>query len=151
MIHGSATFDAMQKKMKPNWIYLYISSFLLIAGSTIYLLFRQNVIFLSWLDSDLLNNIHIDTNSDNMCMYFVLYCLPDSLWYAALLTIQLVFDDNIEIKTFGIIATTPFVLEIMQYADLMAGTFDWYDLITYLLTLLLFILCAKKHFIRSHH
>lgn len=129
-------------------IYYIISILLLMAGAAIYLTCRHDIIFISMINTEILNTIRIEIKSDNLFMYLLRYCLPDGLWYASLLTTQLVIDSKIYIYMFLVVSSTPFVLELMQYFHFMPGTFDWLDIITYLLTLIIFILCVKKHFYR---
>ncbi len=127
-----------------------ISSTLLIAGALIYALFRQEVLFLTHIPSDLLSKIKIDIDYNNCTAvtYFLIFCLPDALWYAALLIFQsALLEKNITAKFVFIVSVLlPFIYEMMQKASLIPGTFDWMDIFTYLLTLLILFLCQRKHF-----
>lgn len=127
-----------------------LSLILLIFGTSIYLFFRQDVVFLSWISKDVLdflkNDIPKIDNSDSLLVYFMLYCLPDALWYAALLTIQIPFYKYGAVNRFltlvGILL--PFVLEVLQYLMIIRGTFDLLDILTYLSTLIIITLCDRK-------
>lgn len=46
---------------------------------------------------------------------------------------------------FCIAASVPFVLEILQYMEIIPGTFDIIDICVYVLTLTIFILCLRKN------
>lgn len=132
-----------------------ISSTLLIAGTLIYVLFRQQVLFLTHIPSDLLAKIKINIDYSNCTAvtYFLIFCLPDALWYAALLIFQsALLEKNITAKFIFIASVLlPFIYEMMQKASLIPGTFDWMDIFTYLLTLLILFLCQKKHFYQLLH
>lgn len=123
---------------------------LLAIGSIIYLIFRQNVFFLSWIDEDFLRVFHNDSSfiEKNWLGEFILYSLPDGLWYAALLIIliplgQINSQLNRSLIIIGILL--PFILEILQFFRMLIGTFDTIDLITYVLTFLIIMLCERKY------
>ena len=69
---------------------LYTASVLLTLGSLIYFTLRQNVLFLEPLaGTKLLESVKLDiTYNGNVFVYLLLFCLADSLWYAALLVLQ---------------------------------------------------------------
>ncbi len=126
---------------------IYVAMLLLFTGSLVYLLFRQDVIFLSRVNQDVLHIFHISIErNDNILIYILLYCLPDGLWYAALLVFQVSFIQygNINKFLFGVAVVLPFLLEILQLVHCIPGTFDLYDITTYLTTLLIFMLCKKN-------
>jgi hypothetical protein len=82
----------------------------------------------------------------NPLVYFLLFCLPDVLWYYALLLLQKQFyNDSIFSKVLLICTVLlPFVLEIMQYFRILSGTFDFADIVFYLFTLVIFIFLWNK-------
>lgn len=138
---------AMQKN-------IYAALLLLVAGGAIYATCRQDVIFLApFRNSKWLELTHIDIQySGNVFVYFLLFCLSDTLWYFALLLLQVQFYSGCLASkiTFYFAVALPFVLELLQYLDVIYGTFDFIDLIFYLLTLLIFLLlCQKKFFYKS--
>ena len=124
---------------------------LMAVGSLIYLVCRQDVIFISWIDHNLLNSIYlpISGHKHNILFYIFLYCLPDALWFASLLMLQIPFvrfgTQNKLIFLFSVLL--PFLLETMQCLGLIIGTFDWLDIITYFITIIIFVLCERKQFI----
>lgn len=129
-------------------IYRIITAILfLVIGMCIYLLFRQDVIFLRWVDSDILDCLHVKI-SDNVSsgwVYMLLYCLPDALWYAALLILQIPFYRGglLNRMLLYLCIVLPYIMEILQYIGLMPGTFDWFDILTYFITLIILLLCEK--------
>jgi len=132
--------------MKKN-IYQALSLFVI--GSGIYATCRQNVIFLIPLkNTKLLEWIKIDIHyhSGNIFTYFFLFCLPDALWYLALLLIQIQFHSQSTIGKFLFYFSVvlPFILEFMQYFGVLLGTFDIVDVSFYLLTLLIFMIWKKE-------
>lgn len=127
-----------------------ISTTLLITGALIYAFLRQNVLFLTFIPSDLLAKIKIDIDYSNCTIvtYFIIFCLPDALWYAALLIFQSgLSEKDIAAKSVFIASVLlPFIYEMMQKTGQIPGTFDWMDIFTYTLTLLILFLCQRKQF-----
>ncbi len=146
--YGTARRIMSRKSSKLSIIEFCLSLLTLLAGSTIYILFRQNVIFLSGVDLQLLEmiHIHIPDGNSSFLLYWFIYCLPDGLWYAALLLMLSAFEND---STSGIRLPfllgiiLPFLMEGFQYLGIVSGTFDIYDIITYLITLLIFMLWKK--------
>ena len=130
----------------------YISFLLLLAGALIYATCRQEVLFLMPFDAEWLAKIRIEVDCAecDALTSWIIFCLPDALWYAALLTIQLELCDGgvVGKSLFGLSVAFPFLFESMQWLGVMPGTFDWLDIVTYLLTLITFILCQRRQFYR---
>ena len=126
-------------------IYFLLWAFLmLIIGAGIYYICRVPIIAFTKIHLAPVENIACAT--DNPLIYFVVFCLPDALWYMSLLLIQTLFLEEkgwLNRLLVGIAISLPFLLETGQYIGLIAGTFDWFDIITYCLTLILF-LCLRK-------
>lgn len=92
--------------------------------------------------------------SKNLYNYFLVYCLPDALWYMSLLLLQTFFlaEKGLLNRLLIIIAIIlPFLLEIFQYFEIISGTFDWYDILTYCLTLIFYLLCLKNYFLPLYY
>lgn len=108
-------------------------------GSIIYFCFRPNIIIFDMF------NIRFDSlhHSNNNVVNYLIYCLPDGFWFSALLLIQFGISNNPYNFMFLLCVLSPFILEICQITFL-PGTFDWFDIITYLLTLIIFCLCVKR-------
>lgn len=123
-----------------NWI---VPIACLVTGTVIYLLFRKDIMFMSWVGVE---GRHVDV-SDSVFREWVVYSLPDGLWYMALLLAELEFTQRrcaLSIVLFAIAVIFPFVLEILQLTNIIPGTFDWLDIATYCLTLIIFTSCKRK-------
>lgn len=124
--------------------YLY-AGLAIIAGGMIYLFFRPEIIAFK----DILpytKHMWLNVRNTNYFVYFFLYCLPDALWYWALIHLQLAYIQRYRLhnKWIAIVSVLlPFALEIMQYIGLCRGTFDWCDIFTYL-TVLIFTIWKQK-------
>jgi len=124
---------------------IIIASFLIVAGSIVYLFFRPNIILFNNLGvTDFLSGIQIEVNAPhNFFVYFLMYCLSDVLWYAALLIFASTFyvrEVLVSKILFATMVLMPFILELLQLARLLPGTFDWYDIVFYCITLIIFVL-----------
>ncbi|MBO7132591.1 MAG: hypothetical protein J6W06_00325 [Bacteroidales bacterium] len=121
------------------------ASLLIVAGSLVYLFFRPDIILFKWIGiSDLLASIKCETDGGGGFLhYFMMYCLSDVLWYSALLILASTFYVRGSVLSkllFGVMIIMPFLLEFLQLAGLLPGTFDWYDIVFYCLTLIIFVL-----------
>lgn len=137
--------------MRNACLDMFVSVLLLACGGFIYLVFRPDVIFLQWLDIGIVDAPHfLICHEDNIFAYMLIFCLPDALWYAALLVAQLPFmqENRGSMIVFGIAAVLPFALEIFQYTQLITGTFDWLDVAIYIVVLIIFVLCERRRFFR---
>ena len=127
----------------------YTATLLLFVGGCIYATCRQDVIFLVPLHKTIfleLIKFDIQYQNGNIFTYFLLFCLADVLWYVSLLLFQVQFYNRSAInKTLFYFATAiPFILEFLQYQKIIAGTFDIVDIISYLITVLIFIIVWKR-------
>ena len=116
----------------------------LLAGTGIYYFFRSPIIAFELFHITPKEYIAGDTN--NPFIYFMVFCLPDALWYMALLLTQTLFFNEkgwLNRILIGVAISLPFLLETGQYFGFVSGTFDWFDTLTYCLTLIIF-LCLKK-------
>lgn len=142
----------MQTNTKNIVLKIAIAGGLLFIGLCIYYFYRLPILIFSAFDGfrQLTGVSFINQQTtDSALSFFCVYCLPDALWYLALLLIQTIFNKEKGLlnRMLIIIAySLPFLLEIFQYFNVIAGTFDWYDMLTYFLTLILF-LCVKKLFL----
>ena len=122
-----------------------IALFLVLLGGLIYLTFRQDIVAFSLISSDCLNAIKISLNNERVATYFFLYCLPDALWYFSLLLFQLPYTQTIQGKfLFGLSAMLPFVMEFFQKFGIIKGTFDWWDILTYVIVLTITLIAPWK-------
>lgn len=125
-------------------IVFCISIILLLIGTGIYFIFRTPIRVFEMIGMSQYKIVTLDTQ--NPFNYFLIYCLPDALWYMALLLPQIFFflgKGRINRLLVGIAIILPFLWEIGQYLGFISGTFDWYDILTYCLTLILF-LCLRR-------
>lgn len=126
---------------------------MLIFGGLIYLFFREEVIFVSCVGScfpaELPN--YNDLISQDIFGYIFLYLLPDALWYSSLLLVDLLLrSDSWYSKVVTIVTMAlPFIFELLQNVEIVHGTFDWFDILTYLLTLIIFLLCTKNFYFKD--
>ena len=126
---------------------LTLSIVLLVVGSGIYYICRAPIIAFTQLH--IANTEYMTCHTHKPFIYFMVYCLPDALWYMSLLLTQTFFLKELgwlNRLLVGIAISLPFLLETSQYIGLISGTFDWYDVITYCITLILF-LCLRKLFL----
>lgn len=125
-----------------------IAGLMILLGALIYIIYRTDIIFIGWIPKSIFDFLKILTvNEVSSPGYFVIYCLPDGLWYGALLIYQSTFlgKSRISKTIFQISVILPFVWEILQIFDNVPGTFDPLDLLIYALVLLIFLLISKKH------
>ncbi len=117
----------------------------LTAGMLLYAVFRTDIWFVHQLGLD--HFFHIHLNTDNPILYWLVYCLPDGLWYMALLLLQHRFTQKESLVSrwclYAAVAL-PFLLEGMQAMGWLFGTCDYRDILTYLFTLILFLCVRKK-------
>jgi len=126
---------------------LVSASLMIIVGTAIYVIFRRDIVFLSWMPDHIIANARGNISYDNSIIaYFVVYCLPDGLWYGALLLFQSVcLKDTLSSKIIFVISMAlPYAWELMQISDSVPGTFDPMDLLAYIITLTVFLLFSKS-------
>lgn len=115
-------------------------------------MFHEPILAFKFAEISQYQIVKLDTK--NPFNYFLVYCLPDALWYMSLLLLQTYFlvGKGLLNRLLIIIAIIlPFLLEIFQYFEIISGTFDWYDILTYCLTLIFYLLCLKKLFLPLYY
>ncbi len=126
--------------MKKECTYMICSILLLALGTIVYVLFRDPVLFTEPLCRLGINPPVINLNS-GVGSYFIKYILPDVLWIVALLF----YASTLKILTLRVIAILMAPLfEICQLFGLIEGSFDFIDLIIYILITLIFIKQWKR-------
>lgn len=115
---------------------------MLIIGAWIYIISRNDIVFMDLMPPELIGALrNADLNTSTSLGYFISYCLPDGLWYGALL----LFQDAIAIESpdsktvFLVSAALPFLMELLQYVKIMPGTFDKFDIMTYAIVLVIYL------------
>ncbi len=136
------------KKSKTNII---VSIILILIGTYIYVLYRQNIIFKNYLNLD--HIYHYQDCNNNLIKYYLIYCLPDALWYFALLLIQIALLRDHFLSRFLLIISMllPFVLEILQLFNKIKGTFDIKDVYIYVITLLVILWKERKRLFLAYY
>ena len=135
------------------WRLTYLVFIPLLLGCSIYLLFRdtQGLIFEAYVTSP----IHIQ--SITLPDWF-LYNLPDGLWlFSGINFFSWVWKNDAGLRQYGYSTTLillAMISEVLQYLSIIPGTFDWTDLIAYLMvTVLAFSLnhpLNHKHQLSNH-
>lgn len=121
--------------MKKDLKYIFISLFLLILGSAIYVFFREPVIFTSPLQN-LGIKVPLFTLSSGFWGDFVKFTIPDVLWDTALLF----YASGCSLWILKVMALLIAPLyEIGQLLRFLPGTFDSYELIVYLIINIIFL------------
>lgn len=124
---------------------LIIASVLLLFVGMIYILFREGGIFTSWLTSLVPIDLPFCGNlidHSTFVGYISLFVLADSLWYGHCYS-----STRCCVATRGtawgmtfMVMVLPFICELLQLCHIVLDTFDWIDIIFYLLTLITYLL-----------
>lgn len=131
-----------------EWI---VATILLLIGCTIYLLFRpQNLLMFKIIDGlgGMSNVVSLRMYINHNCFPdFIIYSLPAGLWTASYLMMMYLTTKGYTRKSRLMLALplpiTAIVLEFMQLLGLCIGTFDVYDLICYIIPLIVFVESLK--------
>ena len=117
-------------------------------GGFIYVFFRQDIIAFECLKPGTLDAIRVQVNMNGNCFenYF-LFCIPDALWYLALLLLQFQYMQKCMMSQIllWISIILPFLLEVLQYYGICRGTLDGYDIFSYLIILILTLWTQKQN------
>lgn len=122
---------------------------MLSVGAVIYIISRNDIIFFDWIPCSFFEKLKFLALDDtSMLGYFVVYCLPDGLWYGALLVFQSIFLGKgfVSRCLYWISIILPFVWEVLQIREDVSGTFDAMDLLVYFLTLTIFIIFSHNRY-----
>ena len=124
--------------------YYIAAIILLLAGTTVYILFRDGVTIVEWARQwlGIGTTLRIEQRTLH---YFVAYCLSDALWYAALLLTQRALLDTSRQSLFYLSVALPYLLETAQWMNIMPGTFDWLDIATYTIIAIPFIVTTHSN------
>lgn len=128
-------------------IRLVAAGLMIIAGAIIYLISRHDIIFFRWLPASIIAAFEeYSIASSSPLGYFIVYCLPDGLWYGALLLVQstLTGETFTSRIIYWISIALPFIWEIMQTHRAIPGTFDPLDLCVYFLIATIFITFSRQ-------
>ena len=115
---------------------------LLLSGLIIYWLFRPGIFFFKMAG---IYNSNVITIPVTQISILVKNYLPDFLWVIALYnTAILLKEQKVAIVYINSLIVLPFLSEVLQNFQVIPGTFDWYDLLVYLLA---YIFCFKSKII----
>jgi hypothetical protein len=106
-------------------------------GATNYFLLRPHIILFKWLDIEPAKSIIVSHNG--LALFFQGY-FSDIVWCIALCLVTIVLDSYNYLRSTDktYILLLPFASEIAQYFSLIPGTFDWFDMLAYLVVILSF-------------
>lgn len=130
-------------KLSRQHIFLLLAAFInLAAGSLNYLFFHPDIILFHVIH---LPAIHLFSIENIFIQHFLTGYFSDITWCIALCLVTIVLADLNYLKRGGImlILTVPFLSEAAQYFGFILGTFDWYDVLTYLAIVFLFVLFSS--------
>ena len=117
---------------------------LLFSGLLVYWFFDANIIFFK-----VTGITHLPSGNWNHSPVALLIrnYLPDFLWAMAVMnTAVFIWEKKFPMIYVYMLFALPFLSEIMQVFKLVPGTFDWYDLLVYVIVFI-FVLSIKK---RTH-
>lgn len=136
---------------KKGAFQLTIATLALLTGGMLYLLFRSDKLLMfhaiDWIG--LGQTVAAWRQSVSITLPdWVVYCLPDALWSAAYILVTDTILNANSIKTrLAVAAVIPFVgvaSELLQAANLMPGTFDYFDILAYAIPYILYALIITK-------
>lgn len=138
--------------MKNNILLASILSLSL--GTAIYLLFRKSSLkIFNWLEKLKIDFLSLDirkfsiSNAERLPNWF-LYSLPDGLWICSYVCLMIyIWNFRIHLQSIFWISIAPFIAiisEIGQAVNLVKGTFDFLDLLFYILGFIIPLLLTFK-------
>lgn len=123
-------------------VRLILSAILLGSGTGIYALFRPYCLLWGQFAS-----LSIEFQSEWTPPAWVIYSLPDALWYGAMLTLQPSGPFGKLTMMSRILIVISILLgplhELLQAINVVSGTFCLTDLFLYSVTLTIFLICKK--------
>jgi len=135
--------------MRRTRIKILIAIILLFAGGFIYIAFRTDtLVMFSWFKALKLNNLIYKVRDQVSGMYipnFIKYCLPNALWITSYLFMvdALISVDNNKLFWALILPLIAVVFEILQLWNIIPGTFDFGDLLSYILPTIIYVIHYK--------
>lgn len=129
---------------KKGWIFSFL---MILLGGLIYILYRPENILLFKVADRLGITPLIDIARSNASLLqlpsFIVYSLPAGLWTASYLMMMHVstktYTKKVRLMLSLPLPLSALVLEIMQLVGWCPGTFDIYDLICYIIPLIVFV------------
>ncbi len=116
---------------------LSLAFFSLLLGFINYVLFQPRIALFDFIPIAASKPYFIQ---NNLLRIFLTGHFSDIAWCCALYLVTVVLTELKYLHLSGkiLILLLPFIVEIAQYFGLVGGYFDWYDLLSYLIILLLF-------------
>ncbi len=123
-------------------IILSLILLILLAGTINYLLFQPGIILFKWVG---LGSGSFIIKNKSLRLFFTGY-FSDIAWCFSLCLTAFALTELKYIKPSGKLSLLclPFITEILQYIGIVRGTFDWYDILTYVIVIALFFLFYPK-------
>jgi hypothetical protein len=118
--------------------YLLIAAVIaLLLGLTNYLLFNPHIVLFHWLGMHPVKSILIQ--NPVLSLFFRGY-FSDIAWCIALCLVVSYLSKHKYLSDAGklLILSIPFLSEIGQYLSIIPGTFDWFDMLTYLVVITIY-------------
>ena len=118
----------------------------LLAGYFNYLLFQPDIILFNFFEAP----VSAYTVKNNLLLHFFTGYFSDIAWCFSLCCIAFAFAELKYISFSGKLQLLllPFITEIMQHFQIIKGTFDWFDILTYAFIITVFVLFfPTKNFI----
>ena len=138
----------MNSYKRTRILYLFLTIFLLSVGALIYILFRQGTYIHKWFEELIPGFINCfeNTASDLKLIKFLKYYFVDFVWCLALnFSLLAVLDFK---KTFYAVgfasAVFGFLFELAQLLDFVSGTFDFIDVVMYIIASLCAVMVNIK-------
>ena len=125
-----------------------LSLLILCTGGLIYIGFRnKSLLMFDWFNylglTQQIDIFRSKLNSEGVYGW-VINSLPDGLWlFAYMFLVDAIWNGSKSISSFFFIYYLPFLAllsEFLQYIGLVPGVFDWLDVASYLLAILLFMI-----------
>lgn len=137
----------MDQKTKLKVYVSGLSLFLFFIGGMIYLMFRsESLVMFHWFEALHVKEYVVSLHMSYILPQWIVYSLPDGLWLCSyVLIVSVIWDFELR-QGYPYIFSLPFVAivsELAQAIGWMRGTFDWLDLLCYVLGLLLGCIIVK--------
>ncbi len=132
-------FKKLKMKLSSKYhLLFFIAGISLLAGYFNYLLFQPDIILFNFL----VVQADAFTIRNNFIRQFFTGYFSDIAWCLALCCIAFAFAKLKYIRFSGKIQLLllPFITEAMQHFQIIKGTFDWFDILTYAIIITVFIL-----------
>ncbi|MDD4406241.1 MAG: hypothetical protein PHO36_15945 [Parabacteroides sp.] len=138
-----------------DWFSLMIHSILsfglLFIGGSIYLLFRpKSLLMFVWVDklglTAAIDKLRDEVSHISLSRTFT-YCLPDGLWVASyVILVHAIIPrehrDNLIFWSY-LLPIIAVVFEFFQYLNLIPGVFDIFDLVSYIIPLIIYTIYLR--------